>query len=174
MFLNFSAPCSAAHPLMMTRNRDASQLISLDHPRSHFYEFRVRDGSEFVTLGKKDTVTQNTFFGSNDFWSVTEHPLGSLDFSENAPTVYKYSLICGSRGSLAHNHAGWQRLHGSSVHQKAQICRSDFEICRCISKLQLAQNGKYFLILICNLVLYSKFRGTSLLRRLRMPFVFFY
>ena len=85
-----------------------------------------------------------------------------------------FSFICGSRGSLAHNHAGWQRLHGSSVHQKAQICRSDFEICRCISKLQLAQNGKYFLILICNLVLYSKFRGASLLRRLRMPFVFFY
>ena len=107
-------------------------------------------------------MSQNTFFGSNEFWSVTKHPLGSLDFSENAPTVYKYSLICGSRGSLAHNHAGWQRLHGSSVHQKAQICRSDFEICRCISKLQLAQNGKYFLILICNLVLYSKFRGTSL------------
>jgi hypothetical protein len=27
-------------------------------------------------------------------------------------------------------------------------------------KAGLAQNGKYFLILICNLVLYSKFRGT--------------
>ena len=29
---------------------------------------------EFVYLEKKDTVTQNTIFDFNDFWSVTEHP----------------------------------------------------------------------------------------------------
>ena len=29
---------------------------------------------EFVYHEKKDTVTQNPFFGFNDFWSVTEHP----------------------------------------------------------------------------------------------------
>ena len=29
---------------------------------------------EFVHNGEKNTVTQNPFFGSNDFSSVTEHP----------------------------------------------------------------------------------------------------
>ena len=49
--------------------------------------------SEFVHHEKKNTVTQNLFFGSNDFSSVTRTPLGSLDFNENASTVYTFSLI---------------------------------------------------------------------------------
>jgi hypothetical protein len=38
------------------------------------YEFRVRDQFRVRDAGKKNTVSQNTFFGSIFFGSVTEHP----------------------------------------------------------------------------------------------------
>ena len=57
----------------------------------------------------------------------------------------KYSLICSSRGSLAHNHAGWQLLHGSSAHQKAQICRCDSKSVDAFQSYSSLKTDNFFL-----------------------------
>ena len=57
----------------------------------------------------------------------------------------KYSLICSSRGSLAHNHAGWQLLHGSSA-QKAQICRCDSKSVDAFQSYSSLKTDNFFLL----------------------------
>ena len=57
----------------------------------------------------------------------------------------KYSLICSSRGSLAHYHAGWQLLHGSSAHQKAQICRCDSKSVDAFQSYSSLKTDNFFL-----------------------------
>jgi len=70
--------------------------------KQEFYEFRVRDTFRVRDAGKK-TLCLKTHFLVQMFLECDRTPLGSLDFSENAPTLYKIFLdlqLTGLAGAL--------------------------------------------------------------------------
>ena len=64
---------------------------SLRRTGKEFYEFRVRDQFRVRDAGKK-TLCLKTHFLVQIFLECGRTPLESIDFSENAPTLYKIFL----------------------------------------------------------------------------------
>ena len=116
--------------------------------------------SEFVHHEKKNTVTQNLFFGSNDFSSVTRTPLGSwISMKMPQPFTHFPSFIC-MWGAISHNAVRAQPPFSCCILKIVKSCRSKSKFRRRVQMQLIAQNRKYFDVLLQILVIDSKLKGT--------------